>query len=208
MNTTAELTDWLRDAYAMEKAMETALKKLTDHPATHPTLREQAERHCTETRHHSEAIAICLKRLGSDASSLKTAAAQGMDFMRGTSSTLARDERLKDVLTVLVTEHFEIACHTILRTGAVRLGRHEIVDICDEILVEEKRMARWLQINLPQIIAAYMAPEPESETVKEEETDRVKESHEKRMAQWEFIQLAQTATLFGGQTSGTAFALN
>jgi ferritin-like metal-binding protein YciE len=211
MNTTAELIDWLRDAYAMEKAMETALKKLTEHPDTHSALRQQAAKHGVETRQHAEALAACLRHLGSDTSSLKTVLAQGLDLMRGAGSTFARDERIKDVLTVLVPEHFEIACLTILRTRAVQLGLHNIVHICDEILLEEKRMTQWLQIHLPQIIAAYIAPVSVTGTLFEasDDRDQSEDSNDERVAQWEFIQLAQTASsFFGGQTHGGTLVLN
>jgi ferritin-like metal-binding protein YciE len=208
MNTKAELIDWLRDAYAMEKAMEVILKKLTDHPQTYPALRQQAQQHCLATREHSDVIAICLKSLGADPSSLKTVLAQGMDLMRHVGTTFTRDERLKDVLTVLVAEHFEIACHTILRTGAAQAGMSDIVQICDEILLEEKRMTKWLQINLPQIIASCLMPEPEPVTALEDDHDLAKDSKAERATHWEFIQLAQTATLFGGPTHGATLVLN
>lgn len=199
MNTKAELIDWLRDSYAMEKALETALTKLTEHPHTHPGLREQAGLHRIDTQVHAEAIAGCLKALGSDTSSLRTVLAQGMDLMRSAGSSFGRDERIKDVLTVLVTEHFEIACHTILRTGAVRLGLHDIVQVCDEILLGEKRMTRWLQVHLPQIIAAYLAGEPVKETEPARDADK------ERASKWEFIQMAHVP-MFGGKAHGHAFA--
>jgi ferritin-like metal-binding protein YciE len=206
MNTQAELIDWLRDIYAMDKAMETALNKLTDHPQHYPALRKQAALHCTETRRHAEAIAIFLKQLGSDTSSLKAVLAQGMglDFMRSAGAAFARDERIKDVLTVLVTEHFEIACHTILRTRASQLGLLEIVRICDQILSEENRMVSWLQQNMPHIFAAYLSQEKETETEHEFAATRSVDAEDR--VQWEFVQLAQNASLFGGPLPRSSFA--
>ncbi len=126
--------------------------------------------------------------------------------MRGAGSTFARDERIKDVLTVLVTEHFEIACHTILRTGALQLGMHDIVHVCDEILLEEKRMTRWLQIHLPQIIATYLAAEPEASIKTAHCSEEAEEANDERATQWEFIQLAEIPSMFGGKAHGHAFA--
>ncbi len=206
MNTQAELIDWLRDIYAMDKAMEAALNKLTDHPQHYPALRKQAAQHCTETRRHAEAIAAFLKQLGSDTSSLKTMLAQGMgmDFMRSAGAAFARDERIKDVLTVLVTEHFEIACHTILRTRALQLGRLEIVRMCDQILSEENRMVSWLQQNMPHIFAAYLSQEKETEA--EHEFAAAQSVDSEARVQWEFVQLAQNASLFGGPPPRSSFA--
>lgn len=209
MNTQAELIDSLRDIYAMDKAMETALNKLTDHPNHYPALRRQAALHCTETRRHAEAVATFLKQLGSDTSSLKTVLAQGMgkDFMRGAGTAFARDERIKDVLTVLVTEHFEIACHSILRTRASQLGLLEIVRICDQILCEEKSMVNWLQLNMPQIFASYLAQEEEAEADGEKyETAPASTADAQDRVQWEFVQLEHNASLFGGSLPRASFA--
>lgn len=202
MNTHAALIDWLRDAYAMEKAQEAALHKLTVHPHTHLALRQQAALHGNVKRQHAAAIAHCLKRLGSATSSLRTVLAQGMDLTRSAGQSFARDERIKDVLTVFVTEHFEISCHTILRTGAERLGHTDIVRTCDRILAEEKRMVEWLEGHLPQIIASYLAPVEEE--IEEEDFDFAESGN--RMAQWEFVQLAQNTPLFGGPMSRAVFS--
>lgn len=204
MNTQAEIIDWLRDAYAMEKTQITALNKLTCNPRTHLALRQEAAVHSNVTRQHAAAIAHCLKRLGAETASLKTVQPQGMEMMRNAGAAFARDERIKDVLTVFVTEHFEISCHTILRDAAEDLGLQEIVGVCDKILFQEKRMVEWLQFNLPQIIASYLAPQ---ETVAMEEADpeRVEDFYAQRLAQWEFAQLAQTTPLFGGAMPRSAF---
>ncbi len=210
MNTQAELIDWLRDIYAMDQAMETALTKLTNHPDHYPALRRQAALHCTETRQHAEAIANLLKQLGSDTSSLKTVRAQGMgmDFMRNAGAAFASDERIKDVLTVLVTEHFEIACHTILRTRASQLGLQEIVHICDQVLSEGNRMVNWLQLHMPQIFAAYLAQEEETEAEDETKEDfaPTRKVHTQSRVQWEFVQLQHNTSLFGGQLPRSSFA--
>ncbi len=203
MNTKAELIEWLRDAYAMEKAQEAALHKLTIHPSTHLALRQQAAIHCNVTRQHAAALAHCLKRLGSETSSLRTVLAQGMDLTQGVGAAFARDERIRDVLNILVTEHFEISCHTILRAAAEQLGQHELVRTCDKILSEEKHMVKWLQLHLPQIIATYLTP---AQKVEAEEETEAEDLDLHRIAQWEFVQLAQNTTLFGGPIPRPAFA--
>jgi ferritin-like metal-binding protein YciE len=206
MNTQAELIDSLRDIYAMDKAMETALNKLTDHPNHYPALRRQAALHRTETRRHAEAVATFLKQLGSDTSSLKTVLAQGMgkDFMRSAGTAFARDERIKDVLTVLVTEHFGIACHTILRTRATQLGLQEVVRICDQILSEENRMVSWLQQNMPHIFFADLSQEKKNKAEYDFAPARSVDAQDR--VQWEFVQLAQNVSLFGGTLPRSSFA--
>lgn len=210
MNNQSELIDWLRDVYALEKALETALHKLTAHPHDHAPLREQAALHSIQVRRHADVIAACLKQFGSETSSLKTILAQGMgmDFMKGAGRTFAREERIKDVLTVLVTEHFEIACLTILRTGASQLGLQEIVRICDQMVCENKRMVKWLQLNLPEIFTVFLAPEKAKEAKDEEVFDFAQDRNGSTpdLVHWEFVQLSQNASLFGGPLPRTVFA--
>lgn len=210
MNTQAELIDCLQEVYAMEKAMEEALNKLTVPPHRHAALREQAAQHCTETRRHAEVIASCLKQLGSETSSLKSGLVRdkGTDLITGPGRTFTQDERLKDVIAVLITEHFEIACHTILRTGAAHLGLPEMIRSCDQILLEKKRMVKWLQLNLPQIFATYLAPGDTAEDSGDTEIDLQlgRTGHDRDVAHWEFVQLAQNASLFGGPLPRSVFA--
>ncbi|MGV3662296.1 MAG: DUF892 family protein [Prosthecobacter sp.] len=156
MKTQDELIEWLRDAYAMEKAMEVALKKQIDNQSVSLLLREQSAVHLKETQHHSEAVAACLKRLGSETSTLKTAMAKGLEIMKGASTAFAGDHRVKDLLGMCATEHFEIACYTALRAGAARFGIFEIVETCNQIIKEEQRMADWLEANLPHVVMSYL----------------------------------------------------
>jgi ferritin-like metal-binding protein YciE len=151
-----ELIDWLRDAYAMEKAMEVALEKQIKNEKASPALREQATVHLAETQGHADAVEACLKKIGADTSTLKTTLAQGMEIMKGLGTTFAKDERVKDVLAAYASEHFEIACYTALSAAAKHLRIKAIVDTCTAILKEEKRMANWLQKNLPAVVVSYL----------------------------------------------------
>lgn len=203
MTTQDELIDRLSDIYALGKTLETALNKLSDNPSHCPAIRKQAAQHSSETRRHAEAIATFLKQLGADpAALLKTMKAPetGMDLVKSTGTAFARDERIKDVLMVLVTEHFEIACHTILRTRASQLGLLEVVSICDQIVAEEKRMVNWLQQNMPPIFAAYLAQDKETEAEEKMPHDVSRPYHVRTSGKisWEFVKLAENVSLFGG----------
>lgn len=203
MTTQDELIDRLSDIYALGKTLETALKKLSDNPSHCLVMRKQAAQHSGETRRHAEAIATFLKQLGTDPAALlknMKAPGTGMELMKSTGTAFVRDERIKDVLTVLVTEHFEIAYHTMLRTRASELGLQEVVRICDQIVAEEKRMVNWLQLNMPPIFAAYLAQgkETEAEDKKHPGFSRTHQVRASGKMPWEFVQLADNASLFGG----------
>lgn len=157
MKTKEELIEWLRDAYAMEIAMELALKKQINNDKVSARMREQASIHYTETEGHAVAVKACLEKLGADVSTLKTALAQSMEFVKGTGTMFAKDERVKDAIAGYASEHFEIACYTSLKAAAQHLGIEEIVATCDAILAEEKRMAKWLQDHLPAVVTDYLS---------------------------------------------------
>ncbi|WP_395735956.1 DUF892 family protein [Prosthecobacter sp.] len=190
MNSKTEIIEGLRDAYAMEKAMEIALQKLMVHPHTHVDLQQQASQHCASTRRHAVELAACLRRLDSDTASPRSEWVRGIELMKGMGAAFVRDERIKDVLTVFATEHFEIACHARLGEGAQHFGLLEIVRICDEILQAEKRISKWLKLNLPQIAAACFCAE-------DEEQAAAGEAPRNAGGQWEFAQLGKNMTLFG-----------
>jgi ferritin-like metal-binding protein YciE len=160
MKTKEELIEWLRDAYAMEKAMEMALKKQINNPKVSQRMREQASIHYTETEGHALAVEGCLKKLGADTSTLKTAVAEGLEFMKSTGTAFARDERVKDALAAYASEHFEIACYSALRVAAQKLGQGVIVATCDVIIKEEKQMATWLEENFSQVVEDYIDEKP------------------------------------------------
>ncbi len=155
MKTKEELIDWLRDAYAMEKAMESALKKQINNDKLPLEARELASIHFTETEGHAEAVHACLHKLGADVSTLRTAL-EGMEVVKGYGTMLARDEHIKDILAAYASEHFEIACYTALITAAEELGITTVVETCQAILAEEVRMAEKLQANLPDLIKSYL----------------------------------------------------
>lgn len=150
------LIDWLRDAYAMERGLEITLKKQMENGDLHDSLRQQAQLHLIETSRHAELVKVCLESLGADPSVIKTGIAQVMETVKGIGTAFADDERVKDVLVAYGTEHFEIACYTALRAAAVTLGENQIVDVCDQIIPDEQRMADWLEENLPVVVTAYL----------------------------------------------------
>lgn len=156
MNTQEELIEWLRDAYAMEKAMEIALKKQMDSDDTLQPLRDLFEVHYVETQRHAAAVEGCLKSLGSNTSALKTTFAEAIETMKSISSSFARDSGVKSMLASYAAEHFEIGCYLALIAGARNLGLPDIAKTCEEILADEQRMADWLEANVPQAVTSYL----------------------------------------------------
>lgn len=177
MKTKQELIEWLRDAYAMERAMEIALQKQIASESVALVVREQLTAHLGETQRHAIAVAGCLKRLGTDTSTMKTVFAQGLELIRGAGTAFAGDSRVKDLLTTCAAEHFEIACYTALRAGAERFGVADVIQTCDIILKDERRMADWLEGNLPHLVMAYLEETPVHTVATDAEDDDVPEAY-------------------------------
>lgn len=158
------LIDWLRDAYAMERGLEIALRKQADNDTLHASVREKAAVHLEETRQHAESVKTCLESLGTDTSMIKTGMAEAAGTVKGLGTKFAQDERVKDLLAAYASEHFEIACYQALKAAALELGQHEIAAVCGRIISDEERMAAWLGQNLPTVVTSYIRSIPAGTT--------------------------------------------
>jgi len=152
-----EIVDWLRDAYAMERGLEGALKKQSENNDASPTVRERARMHLEETRQHAEAVRAALQSLGTDTSTLKTGMGMMAQTAKGAATMFARDEEIKDLLDSYSMEHFEIACYTALAAAAERAGLNQIAETCRTIIRDEERMAQTILKALPQEIGMYLS---------------------------------------------------
>jgi ferritin-like metal-binding protein YciE len=151
-----EIVDWLKDAYAMERGLESALEKQANNDQLSSLIRDRASNHLDETRRHAEEVRSALQSLGSDTSAVKTGIGALAQTAKGLGSMFARDERIKDLLDAYLMEHFEIACYTALAAAAERAGFDQVVQSCRRILSDEQRMAQSLLQSLPDEVQAYL----------------------------------------------------
>lgn len=155
-NAHEEIIEWLKDAYGMERGMETSLQKQVNNVDLSPKVRNRASAHLQETRRHAEEIRTLLEGLGQDVSVLKTGVGVVAEATKGIVTAFARDERVKDLLNAYSMEHFEIACYLALITAAEKAGLMQIAEVCRGILVEEERMAQSLKDSLPDEVSMYL----------------------------------------------------
>lgn len=151
-----EIIDWLRDAYAMERGLESALEKQARSEELSVSVRDMAATHLEETRRHAESVRALLQSLGTDTSSLKTGFGVIAESTKGLASAFARDERIKDLLDAYSMEHFEIICYTALAAAADRAGLPEVAQTCRQIIPDEERMAHAIMTSLPNEVGAYL----------------------------------------------------
>lgn len=151
------MISWLKDAHAMERALESALTKQADHAKGDPTMRHRLIQHRDETRRHAEMVEAALERCGSDSSAMKDFTGKAQAMFQGMMSGAAPDTAVKDVLTGIAAEHFEIACYRSLHAAAQALGDEATAQMCVQILRDEESMAQFLESQLPRVTQTELA---------------------------------------------------
>jgi ferritin-like metal-binding protein YciE len=159
-----EIVDWLRDAYSMERGLETSLQKQSQDNDLDPAMRECASTHLEETKRHAQLVRSALQSLDADTSALKTAMGTMGQGFKGLSSQFARDQHIKDLLDAYMMEHFEIACYTSLEAAAEHAGFTQVGEMCRQIIPDEERMAATLIDAIPQETVSYLFKEAHQET--------------------------------------------
>lgn len=143
---------WLRDAYAMEKALIPVLENHAKDAAAYPEVRARIEQHVVETREHQRLVEQCLRQLGEEPSTTKNVMAKVMGAVQSIATGAFHDEVVKNALQDFGTEHFEAACYRALAEAARALNRPELVQIFEKIRREEEAMAEFLEQQLPAAI--------------------------------------------------------
>ena len=153
-----QLIAWLDDAYAMETGLIPILQ--THAGAFESKLPEAAARvreHISETRRHADRLEQCLRTLGSTPSTAKSTVSAMMGTVEGMSTSIFRDELVKNALADYGAEQFEVACYTALVTAAMQLGYPDVAHLCEQNLKEDEAMATWLKQQLPAAVNVMLA---------------------------------------------------
>lgn len=151
------LIDWLRDAYAMESQAIEMLERQVERIKNYPELLAKAQEHIQVSNRQAERLQQCLKRLGTDTSSIKTGIAMLVGNAQSLSGLLASDEIVKASVFNYAFEHFEIANYRALIAAAEAVGETDIARVLLQSLDEEMEMATWLEQRLPQLTRTYLS---------------------------------------------------
>ena len=155
------LAAWLKDAYAMEKAMIPVLENYANDAKDHPDIRDRDLRHVEETRRHADLVKACLSHLGEKPSRAKSALGQVMGRVQAMGTAPFRDELMKNVISDYASEQFEIASYKALIAAARATGEERIAGVCEEILADEEEMAAWLDQHMASAARESLAEETE-----------------------------------------------
>ncbi len=167
-----KLVQYLSEAYAKEKELETALEA---HIAmtTRPPYKKRLRSHLTETKAHARKLESRIKKIsgegpqlldklaGQAAGKVKALAKGPAHALRGVGEA---EKMLKNAKTEYWNEHEEIATYTALETLAEQLGDKETAKLAREIKRDEERMAKFLEGQIPVLTKAVVQEEvPSSE---------------------------------------------
>ncbi|MGQ9368089.1 ferritin-like domain-containing protein [Azospirillum sp. ST 5-10] len=150
------LVDWLRDAYAMETQAIEMLERQTERLQHYPELLSKVREHKAVSERQAQRVRDCLKRLGTDTSSIKSGIGMLLGNAQSMSGLFASDEVVKAAIFSFAFEQWEIANYRALIGAAEELGETEVRRLCEENLREEQEMADWLHGHLPQITQTFL----------------------------------------------------
>jgi ferritin-like metal-binding protein YciE len=134
------LVEELKDIYSAETQITKTLPKLVK-AASSPELKGAFEHHLKETEGQIERLDKAFKSLGvspkgKTCDGMKGILAEGAEVLQETSAGDIRDVALISVAQRV--EHYEMAAYGTVRSYAENLSRHEIAELLQETLEEEK----------------------------------------------------------------------
>ena len=156
MDARNELISWLRDAYAMERGLETTLKKFSQNDKYPEEFRAACRKHLLETQQQSQTVESLLKSLGADKSTVKTGIGLLMETIKGAGAVAARDQVVKEMITTYASEQFEIACYEAIVAAAEVAGQPLVAEACRQMISDEKNMAQTIYDLLPGAVHFYL----------------------------------------------------
>ena len=163
----AKLTQYLTEAYAKEKELETALQAHIG-MTTRPPYKKRLQEHLRETKAHAKQLERRIKQVSGGGPSLTAkamrliATARGpLHMLRGSSEP---EKMLKNVKTEYAQEHEEIATYKAIETLAESLKDSDTAKLARSIRRDEERMAKFLERQIGPLTKAVVQEEvPASE---------------------------------------------
>jgi ferritin-like metal-binding protein YciE len=165
----AKLVQFLNEAHAKEKELETALQA---HIAmtTRKPYKKRLQQHLRETKGHARELERRIKKLGGGSSAVQTvqevagtavgkavAAAKGpVDTLRGVGE---QEQMLKNARQEFSEEAKEIAMYRSIQAFAEKVGDKETAKIARQILREEERMSSFLEKQITSLTNAVVQAE-------------------------------------------------
>lgn len=160
------LVEWLRDAHATEEQAETMLKGTAGRIDNYPMFKERLEEQARIAARHAEELKQCLSDLGEGPSMVKDMTGKVTAIGQTLSGLVVGDEVVKAALATETFAQMEVASYRILITAAETAGEPRVQSMCEHLLADEVEFADWLEQQLPDLTAQYLARESAGVTAK------------------------------------------
>jgi ferritin-like metal-binding protein YciE len=163
----AKLAQYLNEAYAKERELETALQAHIQ-ITSRPPYKKRLQQHLKETKDHGRQVERRIKAItgggpgavekiaGQAIGQAKSLAKAPLQVIRGTSDA---EKMLKNAKTEYWSEHEEIATYTAIEVLAEEVGDKETAKVARGIRRDEERMANFLGHQIPTLTRAVAREE-------------------------------------------------
>jgi len=167
----AKLVQFLNEAYAKEKQLETSLEAHID-AATRDDYVKRLKDHLKETRSHATQVARRIKQLGGNPETVSVPGPEGLgkvaenvaekvakakaavqDPLHKVRGSGEQERMLHNARVEFADEAQEIATYTVIDSLATTVGDKTTAKLARDILREEERMQKFLAGLLPELTA-------------------------------------------------------
>ena len=168
----AKLVQFLNEAYAKEKQLETSLEAHAD-VTTHDDYAKRLKDHLKETKSHATQLSRRIKQLGGTPATVSVPGPEGVGkfaqnvagkveqakaAVQGPLHTMRREgeqeQMLHNARLEFADEAQEIATYTVIGSLATAVGDKETAKLARDIQRDEERMQKFLSDLLPELSAA------------------------------------------------------
>jgi len=146
----------LRNAHAMETQAIQLLTRQVERLENYPEIEEKLRLHLEESKVQRTRLEEALSSLDEEHSAIKEAVLGLGGNIAALAHTAASDEIIKNTLANYMFEHFEIASYKSLIAMAEVLGHAPGESAARASLVEEERMAAWLDEHIAPTTVAFL----------------------------------------------------
>ncbi|WP_322896246.1 MULTISPECIES: ferritin-like domain-containing protein [unclassified Yoonia] len=156
----------LRNAHAMEKQALSIMEPQVSRLTHYPNLSQRLQSHISETEEQINRLDLILERLDESSSVIKDMMTSASGSMAAMGHAAASDEVLKNTMANLAFENFEIAAYLSLLTAAKLAGDTASIQPLEQSLEEERRMAAWVEEQVPTVTETFITLTAAGETAK------------------------------------------
>lgn len=148
------LIAWLRDAYTLGQAQTKTLEGFLDDFDEHSEIHTEIQQHIADSRNALAQLQQAIADLGGTPASEHANLNNVIGAVQEISTGAFHDERVKDLMAIHATEHYEHITYMALAEAAREIGEDDIADLCERIAETEQAMAEWAEEQLPAVVAS------------------------------------------------------